>query len=126
LPQAAGRNNYGLALSSRFELSEDEATFFDRHRTYDRCYTRTYLVHWLVTCLHGNQPDERDALIRAYAEGEQPTAIPPCSRGRPYPARAADLDDGQLLPRASADQQGDPYPQEKIRCANVMPSPPGS
>ena len=23
--------DYGLALSSRFDLSEDEATFFDRH-----------------------------------------------------------------------------------------------
>jgi hypothetical protein len=68
--------DYGLALSSRFGLSGDEAAFFERHRTYDRCYTRTYLVHWLVTALHGARGDERDALIQAYADGGQPAAIP--------------------------------------------------
>ena len=68
--------DYGLALSSRFEMTEAEAAFFERHRTYDRCYARTYLVHWLVTALHGARGDERDALIRAYADGGQPAAIP--------------------------------------------------
>jgi hypothetical protein len=40
--------DYGLAISSQFELSQDEAGFFDRHQAYDRCYTATYLVNWLV------------------------------------------------------------------------------
>jgi hypothetical protein len=36
--------HYGLAISSGFELSQDEPDFFDRHQVYDRCYTATYLV----------------------------------------------------------------------------------
>jgi hypothetical protein len=37
--------DYGLAISSRFELSREEADSFDRHQPYDRCYTATYLVN---------------------------------------------------------------------------------
>jgi hypothetical protein len=71
--------DYGLAVSSGFELSQDEADFFDRHQTYDRCYTATYLVNWLVTALYGYRREDRDgryALVRSYAEGELPTGIP--------------------------------------------------
>ncbi|MGW0841640.1 protein kinase family protein [Streptomyces sp. NPDC002787] len=71
--------DYGLAVSSRFEMSQDEADFFDRHRLYDRCYTATYLVKWLVTALYGYQREDGDgryALLRAFAEGERPTGIP--------------------------------------------------
>lgn len=39
--------DYGLAMSSRFELSPAEAEFYERHRTYDRDYIRTHLVRWL-------------------------------------------------------------------------------
>jgi hypothetical protein len=31
--------DYGLAISSGFELSEDESEFFARHESYDRCYS---------------------------------------------------------------------------------------
>ncbi|GAA3634914.1 hypothetical protein GCM10023079_26590 [Streptomyces chitinivorans] len=71
--------DYGLALSSRFELSREEADFFGRHRTYDRCYTVTYLVNWLVTALYGYRIEDREgrrALVRAYAGGRRPTGIP--------------------------------------------------
>jgi hypothetical protein len=68
--------DYGLAISSRFELSQEEAGFFDRHRTYDRCYSVTYLVNWLVTALYGYARDDREAQVRAYAQGERPTGIP--------------------------------------------------
>ncbi|MGW6062044.1 protein kinase family protein [Streptomyces sp. NPDC055189] len=68
--------DYGLAISSRFQLSRQEADFFDRHRTYDRVYALTYLVNWLVTALYGYGRDDREARIRAYARGELPTDIP--------------------------------------------------
>ncbi|MEY9846929.1 hypothetical protein ABH940_004016 [Streptacidiphilus sp. BW17] len=70
--------DYGLALSSGFELSREEADFFARHQTYDRCYTATYLVNWLVTALHGFRREDREeryALVRAFAGGELPTGI---------------------------------------------------
>jgi hypothetical protein len=66
--------DYGLAISSGFELSQDDADFFDWHQTYDRCYTATYLVYWLVTALY--QREDRYALVRAWAEGTPPVGIP--------------------------------------------------
>ncbi|WP_236654584.1 protein kinase family protein [Streptacidiphilus anmyonensis] len=71
--------DYGLALSSAFELSADEASFLERHRAYDRCYTSTYLVNWLVTALYGYRREDREgryALVRALAEGQAPTGVP--------------------------------------------------
>ncbi|MGW2642710.1 protein kinase family protein [Streptomyces sp. NPDC001348] len=68
--------DYGLSLSSRFQLAEDERGFFDRHRDYDRAYTTYYLVIWLVTALYGYGREQREAYIRACAEGERPEGIP--------------------------------------------------
>ncbi|MEV0589708.1 hypothetical protein [Nonomuraea sp. NPDC050310] len=71
--------DFGLALSAGFELAPDEAAFFDRNQHYDRGYTASCLVSWLVTALYGLRPDDRDgrfALVHAFAEGERPTGIP--------------------------------------------------
>lgn len=101
--------DYGLAVSSRFELSRDEAGFFDRHRTYDRCYTVTYLVQWLVTALYGYGRDERDAWVRACAGGE-PLGNPGPGRGTHRPACAARRGDGGVLPHGAEGEQTDPVP----------------
>lgn len=68
--------DFGLALSSRFELAADEAGFFERHQVYDRGYTVTSLVHRLLDALYAPRPDERDALLRSFADGARPTGIP--------------------------------------------------
>ncbi|MDT9684218.1 protein kinase family protein [Streptomyces sp. TRM76323] len=68
--------DYGLALSSRFELARDEADFFDRHRAYDRHHTTTHLVNWLVFALYGHEPEEREAFVRACARGVFPEGVP--------------------------------------------------
>lgn len=68
--------DYGLALSSRFELAEDEADFFGRHRAYDRCHTVTHLVNWLAAALYGHGPEEREAFVRACARGSLPKGVP--------------------------------------------------
>lgn len=109
--------DYGLSLSSAFELSQDEADFFDRHRTYDRCYTATYLVHWLVTALFGFRAEDRDgrsALVRAFAEGKRPTGIPEeaaaiIARHAPI---AAVMSDFNRTFRSRSRQT--PYPLEEI------------
>ncbi|MET7302308.1 protein kinase family protein [Embleya sp. NPDC005575] len=69
--------DYGLALSSCFDLTPAEVDFFARHRTYDRAYTLSYLVNWLITGLYGYERAERETLIRACAEGARPPAGPP-------------------------------------------------
>lgn len=68
--------DYGLAISSRFELAQEEADFFDQHRTYDRCYTVTHLVIWLAVALYGYRPEEREAFVHNCAQGVPPQKIP--------------------------------------------------
>ena len=69
--------DYGLAVSSAFDLSEEETGFFAAHQDYDRRYTTTHLVIWLVTELYGYGRDERAAFVRACAGGDRPTGVPP-------------------------------------------------
>jgi hypothetical protein len=69
--------DYGLAISSRFDLSKEEADFFAEHRSYDRSYTATHFVLWLTTALYGYGREEREAFVRACAQGEHPMGIPP-------------------------------------------------
>jgi Protein kinase domain len=72
--------DFGLATSSRFELSEAERTFLALHRGHDGCYTVTQLVNWLVTAFSevGGWA-ERNAYIRRCAEGEVPLHGPPAA-----------------------------------------------
>jgi hypothetical protein len=119
--------DYGLAISSRFELSQDEADFFERHQTYDRCYAATYLVNWLVTALFGYQREDREgryALVRAYAEGKRPTGIPAEAAAilaRHAPIAAVMSDFNRKLQRES---RRTPYPLEEISRIGCMYSPP--
>ncbi|AMW15262.1 hypothetical protein A4E84_10260 [Streptomyces qaidamensis] len=69
--------DFGLALSTRFDLTRPEAGFYEEHSAYDRCYTAGYLVNWLITALYGGDWEIRGELIRAWAEGRQPTGAPP-------------------------------------------------
>lgn len=69
--------DYGLAISSRFTLSAEEAAFFAGHQAYDRRYTATHLALWLIAALYGHRSDDAYAFLRACAQGEPPTGIPP-------------------------------------------------
>ncbi|MFD5835552.1 protein kinase family protein [Streptomyces collinus] len=69
--------DFGLALSTRFDLTRREADFYDEHGAYDRCYTASYLVNWLITALYDGDWEIRGELIRAWSEGRQPGGAPP-------------------------------------------------
>ncbi|MCG8918904.1 hypothetical protein L6E12_24295 [Actinokineospora sp. PR83] len=106
--------DYGLAISSRFALSEEESAFFAGHRTYDRCYTAAHLVSWLVTALYGYKGDDRAAFVRACARGEHPTGIPPrvaaiLTRHAPVAEVMADF-----YRRFQRESRQTPYPAEEI------------
>ncbi|CAM5234962.1 hypothetical protein SHIRM173S_05338 [Streptomyces hirsutus] len=112
--------DYGLAVSSRFELSPEGAGFFDRHRTYDRCYSVSYLVNWLVTALYGYRRDDREAQVRAYAQGERPREIPEEAAAilaRHAPLTAVMADFFRTFERESRET---PYPLEEIRRTGCM------
>lgn len=107
--------DYGLAISSRFDLSDQEVGFFAGHRGYDRCYTATHLVIWLVTALYGYTGGDRDAFVRAIAQGERPTGIPPRVAAilrRHAPIAAVMTDFHREFQRAS---RRTPYPVDQIR-----------
>ncbi len=107
--------DYGLSMASRFDLSTEEADFFARHRTYDRCYTLTHLVSWLSTALYGYARDDREAFVRACAHGRRPTGIPPLAAAiltRHAPLAAVMTDFYREFQRESRQT---PYPLEAIR-----------
>jgi hypothetical protein len=106
--------DYGLAISSRFDLSEEEADFFAEHQAYDRCYTVTHLVIWLIAELHGYKGDDRKAFVRACARGERPTGTPPrvaeiLTRHAPVAAVMTDF-----YRRFQRESRQTPYPMEEI------------
>ena len=55
--------DYGLAISSRFDLSEEEIAFFAENQDYDRHYTVTHLVMWFAYQLRSQGVPPRVAAI---------------------------------------------------------------
>lgn len=107
--------DFGLALSRRFDLSQAETRFLLLHRTYDHCYTVSWLVNWLITALYGNERNERLALIRACADGEEPQAGSPGARAilSRHAPLAAVLTDFYL--KIQDESRETPYPLEALR-----------
>ncbi|WP_405908810.1 protein kinase family protein [Streptomyces sp. NBC_00828] len=68
--------DFGLALSSGFELSEDEAEFLADHHAYDGCYVVNHLLrHHLPDGLRGTA--EHEAFLHNWIAGERPEGVPP-------------------------------------------------
>ncbi|MFJ6623414.1 protein kinase family protein [Kitasatospora sp. NPDC091335] len=68
--------DFGLALSSGFELSADEDRFLTDHLAYDRHYTASHLLHHhLVDRVRGDM--EADVFLREWIAGRKPEAVPP-------------------------------------------------
>lgn len=67
--------DFGLATSSRFELSDSELEFFELNKAHDECYVVTHLVEWLVAALIGlMKRKDRIDFIRRCANGYDTTA----------------------------------------------------
>ncbi|MER8184980.1 protein kinase family protein [Kitasatospora sp. NPDC094015] len=67
--------DFGLALSSDFELAAAERQFLSDHLAYDRHYTAGHLVHSLVHRLPGGT--DPDTLLREWIEGRRPDGVQP-------------------------------------------------
>lgn len=64
--------DFGLALSSAFELSADESAFLDAHLAYDRHYVTGHLLR------HHLSDEVYDAaFLRAWLTGTRPAAVSP-------------------------------------------------
>ncbi|WP_405865854.1 protein kinase family protein [Streptomyces sp. NBC_00005] len=68
--------DFGLALSSDFELARDEAEFLTDHLVYDRCYAPTHLLwHYLLDRVRGDV--DRETFLREWSKGRRPADCPP-------------------------------------------------
>jgi len=67
--------DFGLALSSGFELSPEEAEFLSDHLVYDRVYAPTHLLrHHLLDRVRGDV--DRETFLREWGAGRRPGGIP--------------------------------------------------
>ncbi|MFD8893973.1 protein kinase family protein [Streptomyces sp. NPDC059566] len=66
--------DFGLALSSGFELSATEQQFLADHVGYDRDYTASRLIHHLVDRVRGGM--EADAFLQEWIAGRRPRTVP--------------------------------------------------
>lgn len=68
--------DFGLALSSGFELSATEAGFLANHLAYDRYYTASHLLrHLLPDGVRGERAHE--AFLQEWIAGRQSDGVPP-------------------------------------------------
>ncbi|GAA0995968.1 hypothetical protein GCM10009555_091030 [Acrocarpospora macrocephala] len=70
--------DFGLALSSGFELTAAEAEFLSEHLDYDHCYTVGHLLHHhLLDDLRGDIYHQ--AFLREWIAGRRPDDVPPAT-----------------------------------------------
>ena len=48
-------SDFGLALSSKFDLIPAETEFLKQHHSYDHACTAVNLLHWIITSLFGKE-----------------------------------------------------------------------
>ncbi|KOV99394.1 hypothetical protein ADK65_18340 [Streptomyces sp. NRRL B-1140] len=95
-------------------LTPAEAGFYEEHDAYDRCYTASYLVNWLITALYGGDLETREELIRAWARGRRTAGAPPGAAEiltRNAPVAAVMTDFYRTLQEES---RTTPYPRERL------------
>ncbi|MEU1903648.1 protein kinase family protein [Streptomyces hygroscopicus] len=67
--------DFGLALSSGFELSAPEEEFLSNHLPYDRCHTASHLLrHHLPDGLRGDM--EHEVFLNEWIAGHRPDGVP--------------------------------------------------
>ncbi|GIF51638.1 hypothetical protein DFJ67_5946 [Asanoa ferruginea] len=112
--------DFGLATSPSFRLSPGEREFLARNAGYDRAYTVTQLVNWIVT--HGagvptperGGPAERNDYVRACAAGADPAGLqaPLATIVRRHAPVATIIND--FLWQLFGESRATPYPAERL------------
>jgi hypothetical protein len=62
-------SDFGLALSTKFDLSNEEINFFSAHKTYDRCSAALSLLHSVITNSFGKE--KWQLALRDYLKGDR-------------------------------------------------------
>jgi hypothetical protein len=61
-------SDFGLTLSSKFDLAKEEIEFLKGHQTFDRCANIVYLMHSVITRMFGK--DRWQLRLRNYIDGD--------------------------------------------------------
>lgn len=67
-------SDFGLALSSKFELTTAEKDFFNLHKNYDECYASVNLLRCIIHTLFGKEAWETQ--LREYIDGNHGELLP--------------------------------------------------
>jgi len=106
-------SDFGLALSDRFDLSDQEMAFLREHRCYDQDYTAAHLVNQHVAERVRGERDRR-RFVRAWAAGDRPRDVPASAAAilTRYAGTAVVFDDfhQSLMERSKQT----PYPRAKL------------
>jgi len=111
--------DFGLAISSRFDLARDEVDFLHEHRDYDSAFTAMYLVNWLAVDRYGHGPDERRDLVSSWATGERPAGVPSAVAAILVRRARVAAVMGDYASRFRLDSRVTPFPVEALRRAGV-------
>jgi hypothetical protein len=103
--------DFGLAVASRFDLSDAEAEFLAGHAHHDRSYVLTQLVNWVVSRNRKwPHPRVRNDFIRACAAGRAAPGLPPLVHR--YAPLATVVNDFYFA--LHGESRKTPYPREEI------------
>ncbi|WP_214104183.1 protein kinase family protein [Acrocarpospora catenulata] len=115
--------DFGLALSSRFDLSAAEARFLSSHLTYDRYYTASRLLHHLLRNLtdgaRGDTVNEsflRDWTAHAIGHERLPPALTTIIDRHAGPTLILDSFHSRLITHS----RQTPYPADELELAEAF------
>lgn len=115
--------DFGLAMCSRFRLSEAEARFFACHRSYDRSYTMTHLANWLETARRA--PANRDPAMSEYHAARAPVSLPASAEAVIERYTPVTVIADEFWRRLRQDKDT-PYPADELERACVQAGPPAA
>lgn len=103
--------DFGLASSTRFDLSDSERGFLAAHASYDHCVTMANLVNAIITAEVGTSSREhRNAVVRDCADGVLPESCAAIVRDHAPMAAVAN----DFFYRLRTRRRTVPYPAEDI------------
>lgn len=104
--------DFGLAISTHFDLSDAERHFFENHRSYDLCYTSAHLIESILSEYFGTS--NYRSILNEAALGIVPMPLPPAIlsivRSNAYIAFAMD----RFFEKLKSDIKTTVYPKLKL------------
>lgn len=104
-------SDFGLALSSQFELSKAETDFLNTHRSYDQCSRALNLLHCMITNLFGKENWEVRLQEYLKSEGGE-LSSPLATIIKSYAPIALAMD--KFYQKLQQETKSAPYPAENL------------